>query len=91
MVGHHSSGQRPWEWEQHQGCAPQGSHMLGHGTRQPKTQRLQCSTTPRGPFPAAAAAGLAKNSRHRLLAATTVLNIASIDQAAGPAAQESRR
>lgn len=57
----------------------------------PKPQRLQCSTTPRGPFPAAAVAGLAKNSRHRLLAATTVLNIASIDQAAGPAAQESRR
>lgn len=37
MVGRHSSGQRPREQEQHQGRAPRGSHMLGRGTRQPKT------------------------------------------------------
>lgn len=56
----------------------------------PKTQCLQCSTTPRGPFPAAAV-GMAKNSQHHLLAATAVLNIAGIDRAAGPAARESGR
>lgn len=78
-VGDPGSGHRPGSGSSPR-AAPHGAPTWR--TRHPPAQNLQCSTTHADP----SHRRMAKNSWHRLLAATTELNITGIDRAAGPAA-----